>query len=133
MTLSITKGLTLCGVCALLAGLGTAASAQSGYGQGYGDGNYRPHHPIQRAHRAIERQKAAYAHDVRTGHYGAAEQAHLRAAALRHRIRRVRDHRMMDQDNGGGYQRGQGDNSNRGFGQGDNRDRGFGQGNNPNR
>ncbi len=125
MTLSITKGLALCGVCALLAGLGTAASAQ-----GYGDGAYRPHHPIRRAHRAILRQKAAYAHDVRTGHYGAAEQAHLRAAALRHRIRRVRDRRMMNQDNGGGYQRGQGDNPNRGYGQGNNRDNGFGQGNN---
>lgn len=128
MTLSITKGLALCGVCALLAGLGTAASAQ-----GYGDGTYRPQHPIRRAHRAIQRQKAAYVHDVRTGHYGAAEQAHQRAIALRHRIRRVRNRRMMNQDNGlGGYQRGQGDNPNRGYGQ-DNRDSGYGQRNNPNR
>ncbi len=101
MTLAIAKGLALCGVCALLAGLGTAASAQ-----GYGYGAYRPHHPIRRAHRAILRQKAAYAHDVRTGHYGAAERAHLRAAALRHRIRRVRTRRMMSQGNGfGGYRR----------------------------
>ena len=106
ITNSITKTLALGGLCAMLAAAGTAASAQ-----GYGDGAYRPHHPIRRAHRAIERQKAAYAHDVRTGHYRAAEQAHLRATALRHRIRRVRDRRMMEQGNGayqgrdnGGYQ-----------------------------
>lgn len=106
MTLSITKGLALCGVCALLAGLGTAASAQ-GYG---GDGDHGPYHhgPMHHARMAVLRQKAAYAHDVATGHYGAAARAHLRAQAIRHH---VRTHRMMEHDNGfGGDHRDRGDN-----------------------
>lgn len=94
--MTLTKTLALGGLCAILAGLGTAASAQ-----GYGGGAYRPHHPVRQAHRAIQRQKAAYAHDVRTGHYGAAEQAHRRAMALRHRIRHVEARRRID--HGGGY------------------------------
>ena len=101
MTLSITKGLALCGVCALLAGLGTAASAQ-----GYGYGDHGPYHhspyqhgPMHHARMAVLRQKAAYAHDVATGHYGAAERAHLRAMAIRHHIRA---HRMMEHGNGFG-------------------------------
>ncbi len=100
MTLAIAKGLTLCGVCALLAGLGTAASAQ---GYGYGDHGPYHHGPMHHARVAVLRQKAAYAHDVATGHYGAAERAHLRAQAIRHH---VRARRMMDQGNGfGGYRR----------------------------
>ncbi len=98
MTLVITKGLALCGVCALLAGLGTAASAQGGYGYG-GPGPYQhgPYHhgPMHHARQAVLRQKAAYAHDVATGHYGAAERAHLRAMAIRHHIRA---RRMMERD-----------------------------------
>ena len=97
MTLLITKGLALCGVCTLLAGLGTAAFAQGGYGGGYGDGGPYHHSPMHHARRAVLRQKAAYAHDVATGHYGAAERAHLRAQDIR---RHVRARRAMHQDNG---------------------------------
>ena len=95
MTLFATKGLALCGVCALLAGLGTAASAQD-YGDG-GPGPHAPYHhgPMHHARMAVQRQKAQYARDVAAGHYGAAERAHLRAQAIR---RHVRAHRMMDQN-----------------------------------
>ncbi len=100
MTLSITKSLALAGVGLLLAGLGSAASAQ-----GYGDGDHGPYHhgPMHHARVAVLRQKAAYAHAVATGHYGAAERAHLRAQAIRHhvRVRRMMEHgRMMDEGDG---------------------------------
>ena len=94
MTLSFTKSLALAGVGLLLAGLGSAASAQ---GYGYGDHGPYHHGPMHHARVAVLRQKAAYAHDVATGHYGAAERAHLRAQAIRHHVR-VR--RMMDQGYG---------------------------------
>ena len=98
MTLSITQGLALCGVCTLLAGLGTAASAQGGYGDG---GPYH-HGPMHHARQAVQRQKADYARAVASGHYGAAERAHLRAQAIR---RHVRARRAMHQD---GYGQGNG-------------------------
>ena len=103
MTLSITKGLALCGVCTLLAGLGTAAFAQGGYGGGYGNGGPHHHGPMHHARQAVLRQKADYARDVASGHYGAAERAHLRAQAIRHH---VRARRMMHQDNGFGQNNG---------------------------
>ena len=112
MTLSIAKGLALCGVCALLAGLGTAASAQ-----GYGDHGPDHHGPMHHARQAVLRQKADYARAVAGGHYGAAERAHLRAQAIRHH---VRTRHMMEQGGGGDHRD-----------QGDNRDRGFGQDHNP--
>ena len=108
MTLAATKGLALCGVCALLAGLGTAASAQGGYGDG-GPGPYH-HGPMHHARQAVQRQKADYARAVASGHYGAAERAHLRAQAIRHH---VRARRMMHQDNGFGQGNGFGGNPNR--------------------
>jgi hypothetical protein len=99
MTISITKSLALGGLCALMAGLGSAASAQ-----GYGDHGPYHHGPMHHARAAVLRQKAAYAHDVATGHYGAAERAHLRAQSIRHHIRA---HRMMEHgrmmDHGYGY------------------------------
>ena len=88
MTISMTKGLALCGLCALLAGAGSAASAQGDY---HGD-NHHGHH----ARRAIMRQKADYARAVAHGNYRAAERAHLRARAIRHHVRARRD---MHQDN----------------------------------
>ncbi len=95
MTLSAAKGLALCGLCALFTGLGTTASAQGDYG--YGDHGAYHHGPMHHARQAVLRQKAAYAHDVAMGHYGAAEHAHLRAQAIRHH---VRARRAMEQDNG---------------------------------
>ena len=100
MILLTPKSLALAGLCATLAGLGSAASAQGGYGD---HGPYH-HGPMHHARVAVLRQKAAYAHDVATGHYGAAERAHLRAQAIRHH---VRTRRMMDQghmmDHGDGF------------------------------
>ena len=88
MMISITKGLALCGLCALLAG---AASAQAPDMPG---GFH--HGPMHHARRAILRQKADYARDVASGHYGAAERAHLRAKAIRQHVRaRHEMHREM--------------------------------------
>ena len=109
MTISMTKGLALCGLCALMAGAGTAASAQGdyqrgGYHQGdqrqgdfrhddaRGDGDHGPRH---HARQAIMRQKMAYGRAVAHGNYRAAERAHLRARAIRHH---VRAHREMNGD-----------------------------------
>ena len=83
MNVSIVKGLALCGLSLMLAGLGSAASAQS----------YR-HSPSQstraRERAAILRQKAAYARAVANGRYRAAERAHKRASAIRHHVRAQR-------------------------------------------
>ena len=86
MTISMTKGLALCGLCALFAGAGNAASAQSAYHYGHG--------PMHHARPAIIRQKAAYARAVAHGNYRAAERAHLRAKAIRHHVRARRDMHM---------------------------------------
>lgn len=91
---TILKSVALCGVCALFAGIGGAASAQGDYGHGgYGDHHGPMHHPRQ----AVLRQKAIYARAVAHGHYAAAERAHLRASAIRHH---VRAHRAMEQGDG---------------------------------
>lgn len=89
MEISLTKTLALGGLCALFAGAAGAASAQ-GYG---GPGM---HHGPMHARRHIQHLKAAYARDVAHGHYGAAEQAHLRARAIRQHVRAHRE--MMHQD-----------------------------------
>lgn len=81
MTVWMKKGLALCGLCAVLASAGNAATAQ-----GYHHGPMH-HGPMRHARHAILRQKAAYAHAVANGHYKAAERAHLRASAIRHHVR----------------------------------------------
>ena len=99
MKISITNTLALGGLCALLAGAAGAASAQ-GYG---GPGM---HHSPMHARHHIMRLKAAYAHDVAKGHYGAAERAHLQARAIRQHARAHREmmhadmHRDMHHDHG---------------------------------
>ncbi|MBV9849280.1 MAG: hypothetical protein JO250_06295 [Armatimonadetes bacterium] len=87
MTVWMTKGLVLGGLCALLAGAGSAAFAQGEYHHDFHHGH------MHRARRAIMRQKADYARAVANGHYGAAERAHLRARAIRHHIRARREMR----------------------------------------
>ena len=95
--ISITKGLALCGLCALFAGAGAAASAQAPDMPG---GFH--HGPMHHARRAILRQKADYARAVASGHYGAAERAHLRAKAIRQHVRARREmhHGMHDDMHG---------------------------------
>lgn len=83
MNVSIFKGLALCGLSLMLAGIGSAASAQS----------YRHSpNPSNRAREraAIQRQKADYARAVANGRYRAAERAHKRASAIRRHIRTQR-------------------------------------------
>lgn len=85
MTISMMKGLALCGLCALFAGVGSAASAQGDFHHGHGH--------MRHARRAIMRQKMAYGRAVASGHYRAAERAHMRARAIRHHIRARRQER----------------------------------------
>ncbi|MGI4791804.1 MAG: hypothetical protein ACRYFS_23525 [Janthinobacterium lividum] len=97
MTLSMTKGLALCGLCALLAGVGGSASAQDGFHDGP-----MHHGPMHHARHAIMRQKMAYARAVEHGNYAAAEQAHMRARMIRHHVRAHR-HEMHDMHMDHGY------------------------------
>ncbi len=93
MTVSITKGLVLCGLCALFASAGSVASAQDGYGthhDGYGyhqNGDGDHHGPMHHSRQAIMRAKMAYGRAVAHGNYQAARRAHLRARAIRHHMR----------------------------------------------
>lgn len=87
MTLSLTKSLALCGLCALSAGIGTAASAQNDF--------HRHDRPMHHARPAIQRQKAAYSRAVASGHREAAERAHFKAMAIR---RRAYAHHEMHRD-----------------------------------
>lgn len=91
MKISVTKILALGGLCTLFAGGAGAASAQ-GYGTPV------MHHGTVHARRHIQRLKAAYAHDVANGHYGAAQRAHLQARAIRQHVRTHRE--MMHADRG---------------------------------
>ncbi len=100
MKISITNTLALGGLCALFAGAAGTASAQ-----GYGGSGM--HHGTVHARRHIQRLKAAYAHDVASGRYGAAHRAHLQARAIRQRVRTHRKlahrdmgHRDMHRDHG---------------------------------
>ena len=86
MTVWMTKGLVLGGLCAALAGMGSSAFAQ-------GMGDHHDFHHGHHARRAIMRQKARYARAVAHGNYAAAERAHLRARAIRHHIRARREMR----------------------------------------
>ena len=89
MKISITKTLALGGLCALLAGAAGAASAQEYNASGM-------HHRPMHARRHIQHLKAAYARDVASGHYGAAQKAHLKARAIRMHVRAHRE--MMQGD-----------------------------------
>ena len=91
MTNPMTKGLALCGLCALFASVGSAASAQGDFHQG----DFH-HGPMHHARRAIMRQKMAYGRAVAGGHYRAAERAHMRAMAIRHHVRARRREMHMD-------------------------------------
>ncbi len=99
MKISITNILALGGLCALLAGSAGAASAQAYGGPGM-------HPGAMHARRHIQGLKAAYAHDVATGHYRAAQRAHLKARAIRQHVRAHREmmhsdmHRDMHHDHG---------------------------------
>ncbi len=83
MNVSIFKGLALCGLSLVLAGTGSAASAQS-----YRHSPDQTHRSTERA--AIQRQKAAYTRAVANGRYRAAERAHKRASEIRRDIRTQR-------------------------------------------
>ena len=96
MKISITKTIALGGLCALLAGAVGAASAQD-----YGAPGM--HHGAMHPRRHIQRLKAAYARDVASGHYGAAEKAHLRARAIRQHARARRDMRHQDMHHDHGF------------------------------
>ena len=85
MNVSILKGVALCGLSLLLAGVGSAASAQT---YRHARPSYQSRQSRERA--AILRQKAAYARAVANGRYRAAERAHLRASAIRQHVRTQR-------------------------------------------
>ena len=91
MKICMTKIAISGGICALLAGAAGAASAQDYHADG-------AHHGPMHARRHIQRLKADYAHDVASGHYGAAQRAHLQARAIRQNVRAHREtaHRDMD-------------------------------------
>lgn len=102
MTISIIKGTALCGLSLLLAGVGSAASAQA-YHHSPMHRTYEAHraykaHRTYEAHKAYEarrthereailRQKAKYARAVAHGHPHVAERAHQKASTIRHHIR----------------------------------------------
>jgi len=112
MKISISKAVTLGGLCALFAGAGSVAFAQgydhqdrsSGYGQyhqdrnnydqyRYGGGQYgyrasdQYRHANRNERRRLDRLHATYARATEHGHYNVAERAHLHAQAIRARIR----------------------------------------------
>ena len=104
MTILLNKVVALGGLCALLAGTGTAAFAQ-----GYGDhqdrhfdqaqGRHDWHHGqavTQSERLRLARLHRVYTKDARSGHYGAAERAHLHAQAIRQDLRA--QHHDMHQD-----------------------------------
>ena len=83
MKVSLTKILALGGLCALFAGASCLAVAQDAMAHGHS------RHVVHKAKHKIKRLKAAYARNVARGNRAAAEQAHLRAKAIRHRVRAI--------------------------------------------
>lgn len=96
MNVSFLKGAALCGLSLLLAGVGSAASAQA-YRHLPTHRAYAPHrtytahraYATRRAHEraTILRQKAKYARAVAHGHPGVAERAHEKASMVRQHLR----------------------------------------------
>jgi hypothetical protein len=90
----LTKALALSGLCALFAGVGVGANAQ-GYDHyrydhdGMSGGGHRP--VVHQARQRIHRLQRVYAHSIHNGNTEAARRAHLRAQAIRARLR---EHRL---------------------------------------
>lgn len=81
MKVFLAKALALGGLCALFAGFGTSANAQSVH-----------HHAARVAHHRIKKAQRVYAHAVHHGNYAAAARAHAHAMAVRARLRAHRLH-----------------------------------------
>jgi hypothetical protein len=85
MKVLLAKVLAFGGLCALFAGVSGAANAQGYEHRDMHHGHARV--AVHRAHKRLQRLHKVYAHDINNGNRAAARRAHLRAVAIRERLR----------------------------------------------
>ncbi len=85
MKVLVARVVALGGLCALFAGIGNGAIAQ---GYEHREMDYGHHRPmVRQARQRLQKLHGVYAQEINHGNRAAAERAHLKANAIRARLR----------------------------------------------